>query len=206
MGAEYRYTSGDACHGHDYLVPAVAPLVETALDGQPRRLFDLGCGNGAFAAALAVNGIDVTGVDQSVSGIQEGQRAFPNLRLEVGSGYDDLASRFGRFPVVICLEVIEHVYDPRSFARTIFNLLEPGGTAIISTPFHGYWKNLALAVTNRFDFHLDPLWDHGHIKFWSEATLAKLIAETGFVSCRFERVGRSRAFAKSAIAIVRAPI
>ena len=80
----------------------------------------------------------------------------------------------------------------------------PGG-AIISTPYHGYLKNLALAVTGQMDAHFTALWDHGHIKFWSIPTLTQLITETGFTNIRFRRVGRIPALAKSMIAVAQKP-
>lgn len=81
----------------------------------------------------------------------------------------------------------------------------PGGVAILSTPYHGYWKNLGLALTGRMDRHFTALWDHGHIKFWSVDTLGELLREAGFVDVRFERVERIPALAKSMIAIARKP-
>ena len=97
--------------------------------------------------------------------------------------------------------MVEHLYDPRAFARNLFNLVEFSGTAIVSTPYHGYWKNLAMALTGRMDQHFTALWDHGHIKFWSMATLRQLLQEAGFRSITFRRVGRVPALAKSMIAI-----
>ena len=55
------------------------------------------------------------------------------------------------------------------------------------------------------DRHFTALWDHGHIKFWSMATLGELLREAGFVDLRFERVGRVPALAKSMIAVARKP-
>lgn len=170
-----------------------------------QRIFDLGCGNGSVANALSQQGWDVTGVDSSIEGIQQAKAVFPNLKLENGSAYDDLAAIYGQFPVLLSLEVVEHVYAPRQYAKNAFDLLQPGGTAIISTPYHGYWKNLALALSGKMDAHFTVLWDHGHIKFWSFKTLTKLLTEAGFVDIRFERVGRIPALAKSMIAIVRKP-
>lgn len=123
----------------------------------------------------------------------------------IGSAYDDLAEQYGQFPVVLSLEVVEHVYAPRDYARTVFSLLRPGGVAIISTPYHGYWKNLALAMTGRLDAHFTALWDQGHIKFWSIRTLGDLLREAGFVDIRFERVGRVPALAKAMIAMAWKP-
>ncbi|MEL6168580.1 MAG: class I SAM-dependent methyltransferase [Pseudomonadota bacterium] len=170
-----------------------------------RRLFDLGCGNGAIGASLAGAGWTVTGVDPSADGVAAARVYHPGLSVHTGSGYDNLAARFGRFPVVISLEVIEHVYAPRSFARTLADLLEPGGTAILSTPYHGYWKNLALSLSGRMDRHFTALWDHGHIKFWSRATLGTLLEEAGLKVVRFDRIGRVPPFAKSMIAMAEKP-
>jgi 2-polyprenyl-6-hydroxyphenyl methylase/3-demethylubiquinone-9 3-methyltransferase len=107
---------------------------------------------------------------------------------------------------VLSLEVVEHLYDPRAFARSAFDLLLPGGKLILSTPYHGYWKNLAIALFHHFDRHHGPLWDHGHIKFWSERTLTSLLVEVGFAPPTFLHVGRAiPAFAKSMIAVGQKP-
>lgn len=200
----YRYDNAAPSHAHGYLLLAVHSILADISSAVPERcLFELGCGNGSVADALSRNGWKVTGVDPSKRGIVEARRAYPDLDLHEGSAYDDLATRFGRFPVVLSLEVVEHVYAPRHFAATVHSLLEPGGTAIISTPYHGYWKNVALAVSGRMDAHFTALWDGGHIKFWSMATLQQLLEESGFEQVRFIRVGRIPAFAKSMIAVAR---
>lgn len=166
----YRYDNHALNASHAYLLPAVKTLLMR--DGSAhRRIFELGCGNGAVAHTLSQLGFNVTGIDASEEGIAQAHRSYPGLDLHQGSAYDDLRTRYGQFPVVVSLEVVEHLYFPREFARAVYDLLEPGGTAIISTPFHGYWKNLALALTGKMDAHFTALWDHGHIKFWSRRTL-----------------------------------
>ena len=67
------------------------------VSGGGGRLFDLGCGNGSVAAHMADRGWDVTGVDPSAEGIAQANRAYPDIRLEQGSAYDDLAEKYGRF-------------------------------------------------------------------------------------------------------------
>lgn len=168
-------------------------------------IFELGCGNGSVAARLTADGFSVTGVDPSVDGIQNAREQYPSLPLELGSSDDDLVSRFGRFPIVLSLEVVEHVYLPRVFARRVFELLEPEGTAIISTPYHGYMKNLALAVTGKLDDHFTALWDYGHIKFWSRRTLNALLMEAGLRQPQYYLVGRIPLLAKSMIAVTTKP-
>lgn len=203
----YAYFHAERSHAHAYLLPAVRTELEDirkGLGNEP-KLFDLGCGNGSVGAQLATEGWSVTGVDPSTLGIAQARKAYPHLRFEEGSAYDDLAARFGQFPVVISLEVVEHAYAPRDYAKTLFDLTEPGGTAIVSTPYHGYFKNLALALTGKLDSHFTALWDNGHIKFWSVATLTTLLTEAGFGDVRFHRVGRIPALAKSMIAVAKRP-
>ena len=95
---------------------------------------------------------------------------------------------------------------PAVLAACVFDLLEPGGTAVISTPFHGYFKNLVLSLTGKMDGHFTPLWDYGHIKFWSIKTLGQLLGEAGFQDVRWVLVGRVPPLAKSMIAIARRPL
>jgi 2-polyprenyl-6-hydroxyphenyl methylase/3-demethylubiquinone-9 3-methyltransferase len=202
------YTYGDdACNSsHGYLMPALVSELAAFFAGRAeggRRVFDLGCGHGSVAAALAARGYDVTGVDPSREGIEQSRTSHPELKLYTGSAYDDLRSQYGEFPAVYSLEVVEHVYAPREYAATLFSLVAPGGVAIVSTPYHGYLKNLVLAATASMDKHFTALWDHGHIKFWSMATLSTLLREAGFGAIRFRRVGRVPALAKSMIAIAR---
>jgi 2-polyprenyl-6-hydroxyphenyl methylase/3-demethylubiquinone-9 3-methyltransferase len=200
----YTYEDAAETAAHGYLIPGLMRELERLrLPVDKKRIFDLGCGNGATADYLTRRGFTVTGVDPSEEGIAQAKKAFPNLNLHLGSAYDDLASIYGQFPAVVSLEVVEHVYFPRKYAKGLYDLVEPGGTAIVSTPYHGYWKNLAMALTGTLDKHFTVLWNHGHIKFWSIRTLTQLLSETGFRDIRFSRVGRIPVLAKSMIAIAR---
>lgn len=202
--AGYVYDDGELNASHDYLLPALkSELGKLNVPEAGRRAFDLGCGNGSIANAVSQLGWDVTGIDASDEGIANAKIAHPHLKLSQGSAYDDLAAAHGQFPVVYSFEVVEHVYAPRDYARTLYNLIEPGGTAIISTPYHGYWKNLVMAATGKMDAHFTALWDHGHIKFWSYKTLTVLLEEAGFTDIKFSRVGRIAPLAKSMVATAR---
>lgn len=199
----YGYGDSYESCAKGYLMPAV----EAALARLPANaeIFELGCGAGDDAAHLTGLGYRVTGVDASRSGIAIAQQRHPGVRFEVATAEEDLAARFGQFDVVLSLEVIEHVFSPRAYARSVAALLKPGGIAIISTPYHGYFKNLALAVTNKMDAHFTVLWEGGHIKFWSRKTLDTLFAQVGMRPAGFARVGRIPALAKSMVAVYAKP-
>lgn len=199
----YVWENAELNCSHEYLLPELKRILTTQDNLKPRRLFELGCGNGSVANELVRLGWSVTGVDPSEQGISQAKLRYPNITLNLGSAYDNLVQEYGQFPVVVSLEVVEHVYAPRKYAATLFDLVEQGGVAIVSTPFHGYWKNLVLALFGKMDNHFTALWDHGHIKFWSERTLQILLEEAGFKEITFKRVGRIHPLAKSMIAIAR---
>jgi 2-polyprenyl-3-methyl-5-hydroxy-6-metoxy-1,4-benzoquinol methylase len=202
--AEYRWENADFTPIHADLLPLLdRELEQLKLPTDQRRIFDLGCGNGATANYYVQKGYEVIGVDPSKEGIQQAQQSYPALKLVLGSAYDNLAEQYGQFPVVLSLEVVEHVYSPRIYAKTLYDLVEKEGVLMISTPYHGYTKNLALAITGQMDAHFTVLWDHGHIKFWSIRTLTHLLKEAGFREIRFHRVGRLPALAKTMIGIAR---
>jgi 2-polyprenyl-6-hydroxyphenyl methylase/3-demethylubiquinone-9 3-methyltransferase len=202
VSKDYHYNSINPACSNRYLWPALKKIIDAEAPAD-RRIFEVGCGNGTIAGKLSQQGFSVTGIDPSSSGIAVARAAFPGCTFCEGSAYDDLAARYGTFPLVISLEVVEHCFWPRKYATAIFDLLQPGGVAVISTPYHGYLKNLALALTGKFDDHWSPLWDGGHIKFWSQKTLRKLLEAAGFSSVEFVRVGRISPLAKSMIAVAR---
>lgn len=183
--------------------PLLKILAEEHERGVAKEVCDLGSGNGITAEMLTGRGFRVTGIEPSEDGVIIARGRAPHATFHIGSAYDDLASLYGRFPIVICMEVIEHCYYPRKLARTFFDLIAPEGVGIMTTPYHGYLKNLALAVTGTWDRHLTALWDGGHIKFFSVATLRAVLKETGATDIRIIRVGRIPPLAKSMIAIVR---
>jgi 2-polyprenyl-3-methyl-5-hydroxy-6-metoxy-1,4-benzoquinol methylase len=97
-----------------------------------------------------------------------------------------------RFNLIISTEVVEHLYNPRGYIEFCKNILlsSGGGEIIISTPYHGYFKNLVLAISGKMDSHFTVLWDGGHIKFWSVKTITKLLEEFNFEVVEFKGSGR----------------
>jgi 2-polyprenyl-6-hydroxyphenyl methylase/3-demethylubiquinone-9 3-methyltransferase len=180
-------------------------LESLKLKSKGERIFEIGCGNGTLAQLLTNLGYDITGIDASHEGIQHAMQNAPKASLHQASVYDDLVEQFGTFQCVISFEVVEHLFEPRQFAKNAFRLLQPGGTAIISTPYHGYFKNLAIALSGKFDKHFTALWDGGHIKFWSVNTLTTLLEEAGFRQISFRYAGRRWPLSMSMIAIAKRP-
>ena len=92
--------------------------------------------------------------------------------------------------VVVSSEVIEHLYSPQRFLVNVGLTLRSGGSIVLTTPYHGYLKNLALSLANAWDKHHTVAWEGGHIKFFSEKTLTAMLREAGYEQVVFSNAGR----------------
>lgn len=188
---EFEWRSRNAANGAsgERLTDVFVGLVQK-IEGI-RTICDLGCGNGHIAGRLASLGYEVTGIDASRSGIAIAQRAYPSVNF-LEALIDHKLGRIGlpNFDLVISSDVIEHLYRPSDLLEATFSLLKPGGHILLGMPYHGYLKNLALAVTGRMDSHFSVLHDGGHIKFFSVKTLSRLMLAHSFKDLSFTFCGR----------------
>jgi len=172
-----------------------------------QTICDLGCGNGYLASRLGAAGYSVLGVDASEHLLSIANAHYRSQRVEFhqsvfGSAMEGELRPRGLFDMAVSVDVVEHLYRPSSLIETADAMLKPGGTFIICTPYHGYLKNLAIAVLDRWDDHHGTHFDGGHIKFFSVATL-KALLKPAFDVERVEFYGRFPGFYKNMICVAR---
>lgn len=165
-------------------------------------ILDLGCGNGYFVNYLVSQGYNAYGIDASPSGIALAKKTNPDRFFIQDLDHNRLPEEIShlKFDTIVSTEVIEHLYNPFTFVSLCKQILDnEKGELIISTPYHGYLKNLMLSVFNQWDVHTNPVAVGGHIKFWSKGTLSKLLSEGGFTVTDFKGCGRMPYFWKSMV-------
>jgi len=201
---EHGWKDTNPTCANEYVLPVVCEILQTIFHDNQVRILDIGCGNGHVASRVAEFGYSVIGVDASRDGIEIAGSAYPDVQFKVCSVYDDRLVEIVGDPVdcVISLEVVEHLFLPRKLFDQSYRLLKTGGVLIVSTPYHGYFKNLALSLIGGWDRHFCAEWDGGHIKFFSKSTLARMARNAGFSNPRFRGVGRFPGLWKSVIMVV----
>ena len=192
--SEYKWGKPET-DAHQYIFPVIFSLIEGYKVPKNALILDAGCGGGNLLSVLYGYGFEnIYGFDISKSGIETALKCFPFLKgkVFVHDGYDkDLPLDIPQqFDVVISLEVIEHLFSPDTYLRNVNKWLKEEGFLIISTPYHGFLKNVVIALLGKFDTHFNPLFEGGHIKFFSMATLAKLLSKNGFDILKFKGAGR----------------
>lgn len=176
---------------HKYLVPTIESFLPAPSKG---ALLDVGCGNGYFANHLIGKGYEAYGIDAAIDGIRLANKKNPGRFFVCDVDDARLPEILLNVPIrtVLAMELVEHLYSPQAFVQFMAQILRAngGGSLVITTPYHGYLKNFAISIIGKWDYHWSPLWEGGHIKFWSEPTLARLLQKAGFRNVQFKGVGR----------------
>jgi 2-polyprenyl-3-methyl-5-hydroxy-6-metoxy-1,4-benzoquinol methylase len=183
--------------------PSRWSAVDRLLDARPSsRVLDVGCGPGFLMARLLAGGASVTGMDISSLSLEAASRRCPGVDLHLFSA-DEAPWPFDDhiFDAVVSLEVVEHLLTPSRFFAEAQRVLKPGGQLIVSTPYHGRLKNLALSAKG-FDRHFDV--NGAHIRFFTPRALKRAYTTAGFAQPRIIYYGRVRPLAHGMVAAAHA--
>ena len=147
---------------------------------RPGRLYDVGCGTGGLAEVLRPWFSEYVGVDIArYPGFPEAPWArFVQADLNA----PPYALPDGEADVVVSVETIEHLENPRALLRELRRLLKPGGLLILTTPNQlSLMSKLTLVVRNEFNaFQEAPGLYPSHITALLEADLRRIASESGF--------------------------
>ena len=103
-------------------IPCARATCRSARRSRGARVLDVGCGGGLLAESLARAGAQVTAIDLAPSMIETARTA----RARFGTAASTIASESaesllnahaGKFDVVTCMEMLEHVPDPAAIDR-----------------------------------------------------------------------------------------
>jgi 2-polyprenyl-3-methyl-5-hydroxy-6-metoxy-1,4-benzoquinol methylase len=151
------------------------------------RVLDVGCGEGAFSAAMAGAGAQPIPTDVADEPLRRLRARFPQLgdvrRAQEG---EPLPLRDREVGAVWAGEVIEHVVDVGAFCTELRRVLEPAGPLILTTPDHPRSLLVRLALQpDRFDERFDPYADH--LRFFTVRTLKRVLTDAGFATVAVTR-------------------
>jgi SAM-dependent methyltransferase len=168
--------------------------------GEHRRVLDLGCGDGRFAALLAGAGAEVTGVDPSEVALERARAAHPGLEFLLPEGDGSLPLADASFDVVVCINVLEHVADTQRLMSEARRVLAPGGRLAIAVPYHGRVEGAWSAIRS-FERSHDPL--DPTIRFYTRRSLAALLEQFGYGEVDLAVAGRLPLFRRTLFARAR---
>jgi 2-polyprenyl-3-methyl-5-hydroxy-6-metoxy-1,4-benzoquinol methylase len=154
------------------------------------RVLEFGAGTGNFARRLiaerVVSAITCADILPKPDDLPEG---IEWIQADLNN---PLAAPDAAFDTIVCIEVIEHLENPRAGFREFHRLLRPGGNLILTTPNQESLRSLASLVLGRhFAAFLGASYP-AHITALLEMDFQRICAEAGFESPRFNFTNTGR--------------
>lgn len=149
-------------------------------------ILDLGCGTGMLAAALLQPGRTIVGIE--LDELDANEAKARGIEVIAGNVEEALVLTSGRkFDVVVAADILEHLANPKNLLENFADLLSnPSGYAVISIP---NVANLTIRIQllfGKFNYTSRGILDNTHLRFFTKASLTKLLIESGLEIVNYE--------------------
>ncbi|MDP3955340.1 MAG: class I SAM-dependent methyltransferase, partial [bacterium] len=132
------------------------------------NILDVGCGEGHLLERLqkAKKDNKYYGIDVIPLAINQAKERCPFANIEMGDIYETKYSN-EFFDVVVCTEVLEHIFDFKLALKEMERILKPGGVLIITFPNEVLW------TISRFFLGRRPIKVPDHVNSFSPDNIKK---------------------------------
>ena len=150
-----------------------------------KQVLDVGCGGGILAEAMAHRGARVTGIDLADKPLQIAQSHAHGQPIDVryvkSSAEDWARAHRGQYDVVTCMEMLEHVPDPKAVVAACAQLVKPGGWVFFSTINRNPLSFLTAIVGVEYVLRILPRGTHQYARLIKPAELLDMATGSGLV-------------------------
>lgn len=145
-----------------------------------KNILDIGCNTGELGEYLKNNKqATVSGIDISDTAIQRAKQVLDQaacLNIE----NQDLPFKEKSFDVIICADVLEHLFDPLATLKKLKKYLKDDGFILISVPnIANVYVRLNLLL-GRFNYQESGILDSTHVHFFTLYSIKQTLTKSGF--------------------------
>jgi len=159
---------------HD-INPARLAYIQSFVSLKGARVLDIGCGGGILAEGLAALGAIVTGLDVEPAAIAVAKAHANQAGLAIDYVCEPLETyQATHYPIITCLEMLEHVSRPEMILEHAARLLAPGGFLILSTINRTPKAYGTVVLAAEYVLGLLPKQTHDYQRFLKPSELARM--------------------------------
>ena len=158
------------------------------LVGRDQRVLEIGCSAGHVTRRLVEQGNTVTGVELDPAALE---LALPYLHHGHALNLDQTRVSTvvdGPFDVIVLGDVLEHVRTPAEVLADLTTLLAPDGRLVISLPNVAHQDVRLMLLGGQWDYQHDGLLDDTHLRWFTRASIRRLLDECGLIATEVHRV------------------
>jgi 2-polyprenyl-6-hydroxyphenyl methylase/3-demethylubiquinone-9 3-methyltransferase len=165
------------------LNPVRARYVQERCKLAGARVLDVGCGGGLLAESLARAQAEVMAVDLAPSMVETARLHALDSGLVIDYRVDSAEAlanaHAGKFDVLTCMEMLEHVPDPAGTVAVFAKLVRPGGDVFLST-INRNLKSFAMAIVGaEYIARLVPRGTHEYDRLLKPSEIARFARAAG---------------------------
>jgi SAM-dependent methyltransferase len=150
-----------------------------------RSILDVGCGKGQVLDALKTPGVRLCGVEAAADAAEALRaRGLEGRAVDLETGALPFAD--GEFDVVLCYDVLEHLFAPGRVLREIGRVIGAGGAALLCVPNTLNLFNRLVFASGRFvdvmdtSHHRQDELFSNHIRLFSKDLFERFVDASGF--------------------------
>ena len=145
---------------------------------RPLRILDVGTADGYLGAILKQQGHFVVGVERDAMLAEKARRYYDAFHLADLEAFDFPYEN--EFDFILLADVLEHLRDPAAILSRILPALKKSGQVILSVPNIANFIVRGLLLFGHFEYTERGILDQSHLRFFTLATINKLICENGY--------------------------
>lgn len=146
------------------------------------KLLDIGSGGGLVCKPMYEFGADVTGIDANEHNTRAARAYAKERKLNIkyvnNTVENYILENNEKYDVILCLEVIEHVANPKEFVQNISKLLKPDGVLILSTINRTLKSFTQAIIIAEYILGWVPKNTHKYSKFIKPSELVSMLKNT----------------------------
>jgi len=159
------------------------------------KVLDIGCGEGVFAQFMKEKRKDAVliGIDVAEEAVRLADQHYHLVRKgDVEDSLPEEVKNHAPYDVVVCLEVLEHLFNPLNALRRVVALLKGGGYVVASFPNFVHWRTRLRVLMGQLPYGywlLDPA---EHPQIFNLTRFKKLLKEAGLHILRVKGIYSKR--------------